>query len=107
MNTNINSKDLNLLKIFLVVAEELNLTQASKRLGLSQPALSHSLQRLRDEFEDPLFVRGSRGLVATPRVQRMVPQIREILSLSESLYRGPALDDFRALERNFVLGATT
>jgi DNA-binding transcriptional LysR family regulator len=58
---NIRTKDLNLLPIFVTIAEELNLTRASERLGLSQPALSHAVRRLSEQFGDPLFVRGQRG----------------------------------------------
>ncbi|HEY4951983.1 MAG TPA: LysR family transcriptional regulator, partial [Verrucomicrobiae bacterium] len=59
---NIRNKDLNLLAVFVGISEELNLSRASGRLGLSQPALSHALARLRHQFSDPLFVRGQRGL---------------------------------------------
>ena len=52
---NIRNKDLNLLAVFVGIAK-LNLSRASGRLGLSQPALSHALSRLRDQFDDPLFV---------------------------------------------------
>jgi DNA-binding transcriptional LysR family regulator len=45
--TNIRNKDLNLLAVFVGIAEELNLSRASGRLGLSQPALSHALARLK------------------------------------------------------------
>ena len=59
---NIRNKDLNLLAIFVGIGEELNLSRASGRLGLSQPALSHALGRLREQFGDPLFVRGQKGI---------------------------------------------
>lgn len=62
---NISNHDLNLLLLFKVVYEELNLTRAAQRMHLSQPALSHQLNRLRKEFDDPLFVRAARGLTAT------------------------------------------
>jgi DNA-binding transcriptional LysR family regulator len=83
---NIRTKDLNLLSVFVVVAEEANLSRASERLGLSQPALSHSLAKLREEFSDPLFVRSQRGLTPTPRVAELLPQVRELLRVAERLY---------------------
>ena len=54
--------DLNLIKVFLAISESGNLTQAANRLGLTQPAVSHALRRLRDEFGDPLFVRVGNGM---------------------------------------------
>jgi DNA-binding transcriptional LysR family regulator len=56
---NIRNKDLNLLAVFLGIAEELNLSRAPGRLGLSQPALSHALSRLRDQFDDALITRST------------------------------------------------
>ncbi|MBC7690850.1 MAG: LysR family transcriptional regulator [Methylotenera sp.] len=106
MNIDRTSKDLNLLRIFLVISEELNLSRASERLGLSQPALSHALQRLRDEFDDPLFVRASRGLTPTARVPELLPKIRELLTLSESLYERVDGRSFLNLQRSFTLGST-
>ena len=75
---NIRNKDLNLLTVFVGIAEELNLSRASARLGLSQPGAM--LSRLRDQFDDPLFVRGQRGLVATPRVDTLLPKVRALLA---------------------------
>ncbi len=75
---NIRNIDLNLLVIFGALCEEKNTTKAAKRLGLSQPAISHALSRLRDQFKDPLFVRASRGLVPT---QRALDLERPILNL--------------------------
>ena len=63
---NISNKDINLLYVFKVLFEERNLSNAAKRIALSQPALSHKLNKLRNEFDDPLFVRAARGLTITP-----------------------------------------
>ena len=49
--------DLNLLPIFVALMEEHNVTRAAKRLGMTQPALSNALNRLRELMRDPLFVR--------------------------------------------------
>lgn len=54
---NIASKDLNLLYLFHVLYQERNATLAASRMALSQPALSHKLNKLRHQFGDPLFVR--------------------------------------------------
>jgi DNA-binding transcriptional LysR family regulator len=103
---NIRNKDLNLLAIFLGISEELNLSRATNRLGLSQPALSHALSRLRDQFSDPLFVRGQRGLVATPKVSVLLPQVRALLAAAEGLY-GPGEGlDLANLNRKVVIAST-
>lgn len=62
---NINAFDLNLLRVFHAVLEEGNLTAAGARLGLSQSAMSHAVNRLRLAFKDPLFVRTTRGMKPT------------------------------------------
>ncbi len=102
---NIRNRDLNLLAVFVGIGEELNLTRASGRLGLSQPALSHALTRLREEFGDDLFVRGHRGLVATPRAEELLPQVRGILEQAEGLYRGERLN-LATIERAVVIAST-
>ena len=103
---NIRNKDLNLLPIFIAIGEELNLSHASTRLGLSQPALSHALARLRDQFGDPLFVRAQRGLVATPRVSVLLPQIREFLVMAEQLYGPKESLDLGNLQRKVIIAST-
>jgi DNA-binding transcriptional LysR family regulator len=103
---NIRTKDLNLLAVFVGISEELNLSRASGRLGLSQPALSHALARLRDQFDDPLFVRGQRGLIATPRVAILLPQVRALLAQAESLYGPGATLELANLDRKVVIAST-
>jgi DNA-binding transcriptional LysR family regulator len=103
---NIRNKDLNLLAVFVGISEELNLSRASGRLGLSQPALSHALSRLRDQFSDPLFVRGQRGLVATPKVSVLLPQVRALLAAAESLYGAGEVMDLAMLNRKVVIAST-
>lgn len=73
---NITAIDLNLLNIFVVLMEEQNVSRAAKRVHLSQPSVSHALGRLRDYFDDPLLVRGSKGMVATPKAFKLIDPIR-------------------------------
>jgi DNA-binding transcriptional LysR family regulator len=103
---NIRNKDLNLLAVFVGIAEELNLSRASGRLGLSQPALSHSLSRLRDQFDDPLFVRGQRGLVATPRVSILLPKVRALLAMADDLYGPSEVLNLANLNRKVIIAST-
>ena len=104
--TNIRNKDLNLLAVFVGISEELNLSRTSGRLGLSQPALSHALSRLREQFADPLFVRGQRGLVATPRVGVLLPQVRALLASAENLYGPGEILDLANLDRKVIIAST-
>jgi DNA-binding transcriptional LysR family regulator len=74
-----NAFDLNLLVVFDAVEQEKNLTRAGLRLGMSQPAVSHALARLRHLLKDELFVRTPSGMNPTPRAERMVGPIRAAL----------------------------
>jgi DNA-binding transcriptional LysR family regulator len=68
--------DLNLLPIAFALYDELSVSRAARVLGMSQPAVSKALRRLRDSFDDPLFVRGPNGIVPTPRAHALVRAAR-------------------------------
>ena len=72
--------DLNLLAAFDALAEERSVTKAAARAGVTQSAMSHTLRRLRELFDDPLLVRGSGGMVLTPRAQALRGPLRAALS---------------------------
>lgn len=72
--------DLNLLVYLDVLLRERNVTKAADQLGLSQPALSNGLRRLRDLFDDPILVRTSEGMTPTERAQSLQPIVRDVLS---------------------------
>jgi DNA-binding transcriptional LysR family regulator len=74
--------DLNLLVALQILIEERNVTRAAERLSVSQPALSKTLQKLREAFDDELFTRTSHGLVPTPRADELS---RELPSLLETI----------------------
>ncbi|MCW8332346.1 LysR family transcriptional regulator [Vibrio paucivorans] len=69
------SLDLNLLRTFLVLSQELNMRKASQRLFVSQPAISQSLQKLRNHFDDELFVKVPSGLEATHFANELAERI--------------------------------
>src|SRR5687767_3953106 len=71
--------DLNLLVVFEAIYREGNLTRASKKLHLTQPALSHALSRLREMFGDPLFARSGRTMAPTPFARNVIGPVREAL----------------------------
>lgn len=83
---NITNKDFNLLLVFHVVYQERNASLAATRMALSQPALSHKLNKLRHEFADPLFVRAPRGLTPTPKAHELAPRVQRLISKMEAFY---------------------
>ncbi len=103
---NIKTKDLNLLLLFKVLYEELNVSSAAVRMDLSQPALSHKLNKLRHEFADPLFVRAARGLTATPKAIALAPSILQLVSELESFYQHQSPTDFLAQTDRLVIYST-
>jgi DNA-binding transcriptional LysR family regulator len=90
---NNNRTDLNLLPILVALFDELNVSSAGRRLGMSQPSVSKALRKLRDTFDDPLFVRGPNGLVPTPRAHAIVKAARQHLKhLQEDLLKEEGFD---------------
>jgi DNA-binding transcriptional LysR family regulator len=96
--------DLNLLPIAVALYDELSVSRAARQLGMSQPAVSKALRRLREEFDDPLFVRGPSGIVPTPRAHAMIRAARPHLQhLREDLLKGEHFDPSTST-RAMVLG---
>lgn len=86
MNTmHISKLDLNLIYVADAIYRHSNLTAAAKDLHLSQSAVSHALTRLRRHFDDPLFVRISKGVRPTPFALKLRPQIESMIATSHSL----------------------
>lgn len=81
---NIRNFDLNLLRIFAALDKERNVSRAAQSLGLSQPAVSNALQRLRQQCNDPLFVRGAQGMEPTPLAIAMKDPIEHAMRLMEA-----------------------
>src|SRR6202011_1245381 len=78
--------DLHLLEVFDAMMRDRSVTRAGQRLGLSQPAMSHALTRLRHMLKDDLFVRSPTGMVPTPRAEQLATPIRIALDgLQQSL----------------------
>lgn len=72
--------DLNLLPIFVALMEERSVTRAAERLGMTQPALSNALARLRTTLQDQLFIRARYGMQPTPVALELAPAIAEALA---------------------------
>lgn len=98
--------DLNLLLVFRVMDEVQHVTKASQILGMTQPAISHALRRLREFFNDPLFVRSSEGMVLTPLAQKLRDPIRAIVGDLQS--KVLLQEDFspKTLNRTFRIRTT-
>lgn len=81
LKRNLRSIDLNLLTVFDAIMTEGKLSKAGERLGMTQPAVSGALARLRLTFGDELFLRTRHGMLPTPRAQSLIKPIREALNL--------------------------
>ena len=100
---NLQSIDLNLLLVFESLMNERNVTRAARRIGLSQPAMSNALTRLRRTFNDPLFVRAPDGMSPTHAAQALIGPVRAALEgLRAALEEKPAFDP-AASKRKFHL----
>ncbi|NVF15275.1 LysR family transcriptional regulator [Vreelandella maris] len=98
--------DLNLLLVFEALMRERHVTRAAERLYLSQPALSHSLKRLRESLDDPLFIRTEKGMQPTPRAQALQPVVQQALALLREGLAPPALFSPANSTRRFTLATT-
>ena len=89
---NIALVDLNLLVVFDAVMREKHVTRAAKRIGMTQPAVSNALNRLRYIVKDDLFVRSSNGVVPTSRALELGPPIRQAINLVENAFDPTSFD---------------
>jgi LysR family nod box-dependent transcriptional activator len=102
----LNRFDLNLLIALDALLHEKNVTRAAERVFLSQPAMSASLQKLRDFFQDQLLVRVGRDMELTPRARSLVQPVREaLLKVQATLGTQPTFD-LATVRRMFTVIAT-
>src|SRR5205823_5834254 len=99
---NLNSLDLNLLVALDALLREASVSRAAMRIGLSQPAASHALQRLRDLIGDPLLVRTGARMELTPRAQGLRGPLTQALEQVRGLFTRDEFDAARS-ERHFRL----
>jgi DNA-binding transcriptional LysR family regulator len=97
--------DLNLLELFDTVYRIKNLTAAGTVLGLSQPAMSHALARLREMYRDPLFVRLPQGLQPTPFAEDLAGQVATALQIIRATLEKVAFDP-ATVQRTFRISMT-
>ena len=97
--------DTRLLRAFLVLMAERNVSRAAERLGMSQPAVSHVLTRLRTVFDDPLLLRSRGGMTPTNRALELEARVRELLKAYEELVEPVRSFDPATSTRRFVVTA--
>lgn len=102
---NIAKLDIRMLSALEVLLRERSVNVAAMHAGLSQPAMSNALARMRAAFEDPLLVRGHRGFILTERGQQVLEQLAELLPRLEALGRAASFQP-ECTRRTFQLAVT-
>ncbi len=99
----ISRVDLNLLVVFEALCEHQSVTRAGAAIGLSQPAMSAALAKVRVLFDDPLFVRAGGGVKPTARAEALADPVRRVLQSVRSEVLPKARFDPRTTPRTFTL----
>lgn len=98
--------DLNLFVVLDTIFAQQSLTRAAEVLHVTQPAVSNSLARLRELFDDPLFVRSPQGMSPTPLARQLIEPIRESLKVFDQCLRARLDFDPRRAQHTFRIHAT-
>ncbi|MEW6322529.1 MAG: LysR family transcriptional regulator [Acidobacteriota bacterium] len=101
-----DARDFPLLVTLDALLQEAHVTRAARRLGLSTPAVSHALARIRDRLGDPVLVRSGRSMRLTPRAEALRPHVRSLIEDAARLLRPPGPFEPSALRRTFTIFAT-
>lgn len=96
--------DFNLFLVLKTVYQEGTITGAANKLHLTQPAVSHALSRLRDKFDDVLFIRHGRKMVPSVLCQKIIPRVIDSLSGLESTLTDNQVFDVTAHKREIKFG---
>jgi DNA-binding transcriptional LysR family regulator len=102
----LETSDLNHLLALDALLQEVSVSGAARRLGLSTPAMSHALARLRERFDDPLLVRAGRSMVLTPRAEGLRSSVREAVAAAGRVFSAPAAFEPSRLEGCFAVSVT-
>lgn len=98
--------DLNLLIVFQAILRTRSVSRAADTLGLTQPAVSNALARLRQRLDDPLFTRGPQGMAPTPRAQALAGPLQQALALIDGALQPELGFEPATSRRAFTLGMT-
>lgn len=101
----LRTTNLNLMPILQALLRERNLSKAAATLGLTQPAVSAALTRLRGTFDDPLLVREGRGMVLTLRAHQLIEPVERICTALEDVLGSEAFDPLKST-RTFIIMAS-
>ena len=101
-----NKFDLNLFHVFNVIYTTRSITQASYNLGLTQPAVSNALARMRKSFDDQIFVRSSNGMVPTSLAIQIFPVVKQALETLDSVIDNSFDFDPKKCKKTFYLAMT-
>lgn len=103
---NLNRLDLNLLIAFNALMTERNVSKAAEKLFIGQSAMSHSLNRLRESFDDPILVRTTSGMQPTARAEALIVPIRKaLLDIELTISNNPTFEP-KTAKQKFVIAAT-
>jgi DNA-binding transcriptional LysR family regulator len=97
----VKQADLNLLIALDALLQEANVSRAAARVGLSTPAMSHALARLRTWVDDPLLVRAGQRMVRTPRADGLRARVELLVREARQVLAPPPVEDVRTVERSF------
>ncbi|MEL6172460.1 MAG: LysR substrate-binding domain-containing protein [Pseudomonadota bacterium] len=106
LKNNLNTIDLNLLKVVAEIEKQGSVSRAAEALGVGQPAVSQALSRLRQTFNDQLFERGEGGMVPTPRMEELIGPVRAALEQIEQSVFGEQDFDPRQTKTRYFIGAS-
>lgn len=98
--------DLGLLVPLDALLQTGSVTGAARRVGLSTPAMSHALARIRDHLGDPILVRAGRGMLLTPRALALKPRVHEVVARAREVLVPEQPFVAAALDRTFLVHAT-
>ena len=102
----LNRLDLNLLVALNALLSEKNVTKAAERVFISQPAMSGALQRLRENFNDPLLVRVGRSMELSPKAHELIQPVSEILLKIDNIMNADVVFDPSRARRTFTIAMT-
>ena len=104
--TDLRRVDVNLIVVLDAILSEKNLTRAGELIGMTQPAVSGALARLRQQFDDPILVRSGRGFELTAKAEEIQPLVRDaMLEISRTLELLPTFDP-ETSTRTFLISAS-
>lgn len=101
-----NVSDLSLLIALDALLQESSVTRAARRVGLSTPAMSHILARIRDRLGDPILVRAGQGMVLTTLAQTLKPRVHSLVAQAEQLFTLGHTFSPETVDREFVINVT-